>query len=107
MDRFKKDEKTFVFLLSTRAGGVGINLTQADTVIFMDQDWYVSKPLALIKCTTSSPHVYIIALAEAVWLIWLHRYFRNPQVDLQAEARVHRIGQNKPVTVIRCVYSSG
>lgn len=32
------DEK-FVFILSTRAGGLGINLTAADTVIFYDSDW--------------------------------------------------------------------
>ncbi|KAM9763192.1 chromodomain-helicase-DNA-binding protein 1-like [Menidia menidia] len=54
----------FVFLLSTRAGGVGVNLTAADTVIFVDSDF-------------------------------------NPQNDLQAAARCHRIGQNRPVKVIR------
>ncbi|XP_038572528.1 chromodomain-helicase-DNA-binding protein 1-like [Micropterus salmoides] len=54
----------FVFLLSTKAGGVGLNLTSADTVIFMDSDF-------------------------------------NPQNDLQAAARCHRIGQNRPVKVIR------
>jgi SNF2 family DNA or RNA helicase len=59
-------DPTFVFLLSTRAGGVGLNLTAADTVIFLDSDF-------------------------------------NPQQDLQAAARVHRIGQTKPVTIIRLV----
>lgn len=57
-----------VFLLSTRASGLGINLVGADTVIFFDSDW-------------------------------------NPQMDLQAQDRVHRIGQNKPVLVFRLVAS--
>ena len=39
MDRFNGDPRFFVFILSTRAGGVGINLTGADTVIFYDSDW--------------------------------------------------------------------
>ncbi|KAG0696609.1 SNF2 family N-terminal domain-containing protein [Suillus ampliporus] len=55
-----------LFLLSTRAGGLGINLTAADTVIFYDQDW-------------------------------------NPQMDVQAQDRAHRIGQTKPVLVFRLV----
>uniref|UniRef100_A0A8C1QXQ4 Chromodomain helicase DNA binding protein 1-like n=1 Tax=Cyprinus carpio TaxID=7962 RepID=A0A8C1QXQ4_CYPCA len=54
----------FIFLLSTKAGGVGMNLTAADTVIFVDSDF-------------------------------------NPQNDLQAAARAHRIGQTRPVKVIR------
>ncbi|KAJ1922114.1 ATP-dependent DNA helicase Hrp3 [Tieghemiomyces parasiticus] len=56
----------FVFLLSTRAGGLGINLTAADTVIIFDSDW-------------------------------------NPQNDLQAMARAHRIGQTKTVNVYRFI----
>lgn len=36
---FQSREDIFVFLLSTRAGGLGINLTAADTVIFYDSDW--------------------------------------------------------------------
>ena len=36
---FQADRSIFVFLLSTRAGGLGINLTSADTVIFYDSDW--------------------------------------------------------------------
>lgn len=56
----------FCFLLSTRAGGLGINLMTADTVIIYDSDW-------------------------------------NPQADLQAMARAHRIGQKRPVSVYRLV----
>ncbi|CAN8251362.1 unnamed protein product [Cochlearia groenlandica] len=60
------DEKSScrIFLLSTRAGGLGINLTAADTCILYDSDW-------------------------------------NPQMDLQAMDRCHRIGQTKPVHVYR------
>ena len=39
MQRFNSNTKYFVFILSTRSGGVGINLTGADTVIFYDSDW--------------------------------------------------------------------
>ncbi|KAH7672958.1 chromodomain-helicase-DNA-binding protein 6-like protein, partial [Aphelenchoides avenae] len=67
IDRFcKPDSERFVFLLCTRAGGLGINLTAADTVIIFDSDW-------------------------------------NPQNDLQAQARCHRIGQTKMVKVYRLI----
>lgn len=67
IDHFNaKDSNDFCFLLSTRAGGLGINLMTADTVILFDSDW-------------------------------------NPQADLQAMARAHRIGQKKPVTIYRLV----
>ena len=56
----------FVFLLSTRAGGLGINLDTADTVIIYDSDW-------------------------------------NPQNDLQAMARAHRIGQKNTVNIYRLI----
>ncbi|KAI9318061.1 P-loop containing nucleoside triphosphate hydrolase protein [Dichotomocladium elegans] len=59
-------QESFVFLLCTRAGGVGINLTAADTCIIFDSDW-------------------------------------NPQNDLQAQARCHRIGQTKPVQIYRLI----
>lgn len=55
---------TNIFLLSTRAGGQGINLAAADTVLLFDSDW-------------------------------------NPQQDLQAQDRAHRIGQTRPVIVYR------
>ncbi|KAK0183283.1 hypothetical protein PV327_001338 [Microctonus hyperodae] len=61
---FNSDPNIFMFLISTRAGGVGLNLAAADTVIIYDSDW-------------------------------------NPQADLQAMARCHRIGQTRPVVVYR------
>ncbi|TVY35958.1 Chromatin remodeling factor, partial [Lachnellula subtilissima] len=59
-----KDSPIFACLLSTRAGGVGINLATADTVIIMDPDF-------------------------------------NPQQDIQAISRAHRIGQQKKVLVFQ------
>jgi SWI/SNF-related matrix-associated actin-dependent regulator of chromatin subfamily A member 5 len=56
----------FIFLLTTRAGGLGINLATADAVVMYDNDW-------------------------------------NPQVDLQAEDRAHRIGQKKQVVIFRFI----
>uniref|UniRef100_A0A8B9QAP8 Chromodomain helicase DNA binding protein 7 n=1 Tax=Apteryx owenii TaxID=8824 RepID=A0A8B9QAP8_APTOW len=67
IDRFSRpDSDRFVFLLCTRAGGLGINLTAADTCIIFDSDW-------------------------------------NPQNDLQAQARCHRIGQSKSVKIYRLI----
>eukprot|EP01028_Stygiella_incarcerata_P002081 TRINITY_DN1387_c0_g1_i1.p1 TRINITY_DN1387_c0_g1~~TRINITY_DN1387_c0_g1_i1.p1 ORF type:complete len:1052 (-),score=279.57 TRINITY_DN1387_c0_g1_i1:88-3243(-) len=39
IDSFQKGSDSFVFLISTRAGGLGLNLTSASTVIFFDSDW--------------------------------------------------------------------
>lgn len=39
VNEFQNNDKIFAFLLSTRAGGLGITLTQADAVIFYDNDW--------------------------------------------------------------------
>ncbi|KFY26579.1 hypothetical protein V491_01250 [Pseudogymnoascus sp. VKM F-3775] len=61
---FNEDPEHQLFLLSTRAGGQGINLASADTVVLFDSDW-------------------------------------NPQQDLQAIDRAHRIGQTRPVVVFR------
>lgn len=61
---FNTDPDHKLFLLSTRAGGQGINLASADTVILFDSDF-------------------------------------NPQQDLQAQDRCHRIGQTRPVIVYR------
>jgi len=69
INQFNADNSAFfIFLMSTRSGGLGINLQTADTCILYDSDW-------------------------------------NPQPDLQAMARVHRIGQKKTVHVYRLVSS--
>lgn len=65
-DYNRPDSEKFIFLLTTRAGGLGINLTSADIVVLYDSDW-------------------------------------NPQADLQAMDRAHRIGQTKQVVVFRFV----
>ena len=64
IEAFNTQKSHKLFLLSTRAGGLGINLTSADTVILFDSDW-------------------------------------NPQQDLQAQDRAHRIGQTRPVIIYR------
>lgn len=67
IDQFNAENSTkFVFLLTTRAGGLGINLYTADSVVIFDSDW-------------------------------------NPQADLQAQDRAHRIGQTKQVHVFRLI----
>ncbi|KAK4536739.1 hypothetical protein CDCA_CDCA09G2764 [Cyanidium caldarium] len=67
MEAFNAPESDiFIFLLSTRAGGLGLNLQAADTVLLYDSD-------------------------------------PNPQMDLQAMDRCHRIGQTRPVHVYRLV----
>lgn len=66
IQEFNTDPEVKIFLLSTRAGGQGLNLTAADTVILYDSDW-------------------------------------NPQVDIQAQDRCHRIGQTKPVIIYQFV----
>lgn len=63
---FNADPSIDVLLLTTQVGGLGLNLTSADTVIFVEHDW-------------------------------------NPQKDLQAMDRAHRLGQKKVVNVYRLI----
>lgn len=39
IDKFNLDPKIFWFISSTRSGGIGVNLTAADAVVFYDNDW--------------------------------------------------------------------
>jgi TATA-binding protein-associated factor len=66
VNKFNTDPSYDVLLLTTSVGGLGLNLTGADTVIFVEHDW-------------------------------------NPQKDIQAMDRAHRIGQKKVVNVYRIV----
>ena len=66
MADFQTNHDIFIFLLSTRAGGLGLNLQTADNVIIFESDW-------------------------------------NPQMDLQAQDRAHRIGQQKEVAQQGCL----
>ena len=51
IDRYcRAGSDIFAFLLSTRAGGVGINLTAADTCILFDSDWNPQVSAALLSC---------------------------------------------------------
>ena len=92
-----KNSKIFCYLMSTRAGGLGINLQTADTVILYDSDWYVSIFLSVSLSLSLSIFLSLNTHTHT------HTIHRNPQVDLQAMARVHRIGQKKLVHVYRFV----
>ncbi|KAI3586272.1 SNF2 family N-terminal domain-containing protein [Fusarium oxysporum f. sp. albedinis] len=69
IDEFNDDPDIPVFLLTTGAGGTGINLTAANKVIIFDQS-------------------------------------DNPQDDIQAENRAHRLGQKRDVEIIRLIASN-
>lgn len=66
VNKFNNDPSYDCLLLTTSVGGLGLNLTGADTVIFVEHDW-------------------------------------NPQKDIQAMDRAHRIGQKKVVNVFRLI----
>ena len=75
MQRFNSNPKIFVFILSTRSGGVGMNLTGADTVIFYDSDWnpamdaqvQPATPVQSCRLSVASPVMILeLILANAV-----------------------------------------
>mmetsp|Transcript_21660 Transcript_21660/g.32245 ORF Transcript_21660/g.32245 Transcript_21660/m.32245 type:complete len:1962 (-) Transcript_21660:105-5990(-) len=71
MERFNNNSKIFVFILSTRSGGVGVNLTGADTVIFYDTDWNPAMDLqAQDRChrigQTREVHIYRLVTKNTI-----------------------------------------
>jgi hypothetical protein len=71
VERFNADARLFVFLLSTRSGGVGVNLTGADAVIFYDSDWNPAMDAqAQDRChrigQTRDVHVYRLVTAHTI-----------------------------------------
>ena len=73
--RFNNDTKYFAFILSTRSGGVGINLTGADTVIFYDSDWNPTMDAqAQDRChrigQTRDVHIYRYTTTRSCHVIW-------------------------------------
>ena len=63
MKAFNEDPERFVFLLSTRAGGLGINLTSADTVIIYDSDWCRPDPLLMPGPLRKGSMAFVLATA--------------------------------------------
>ena len=93
IDRFCAPESdTFVFLLSTRAGGLGINLTVADTV-------RPARSVCVVSCHSRGLSGYTILPGCLQVIIYDSDW--NPQNDSQATARCHRIGQTQQVKVYR------
>ncbi|XP_047021006.1 helicase domino [Helicoverpa zea] len=71
VDRFNADPRIFAFILSTRSGGVGLNLTGADSVVFYDSDWNPTMDAqAQDRChrigQTRDVHVYRLVTAATV-----------------------------------------
>ena len=71
MDRFNNDSKIFCFILSTRSGGLGINLTGADTVIFYDSDW---NPVSVITLIELSAYIYHITQLSLCYMSIMTRF---------------------------------
>lgn len=128
IDRFNKDDSIFVMLLTTRTGGVGINLTGADRVILFDPDWnpstdmqvrnvskYFSSDSRRSSCfSTPRSHISIYPKYE---FMRDGRAYTLMNVDVastvlpggcerklpQARERSWRVGQVRQVTIYRLI----
>ncbi len=97
---FNKDTSIDLLLLQTSVGGLGLNLTGADTVIFVEHDWNPSKDLQALpptRCSVCASDAVLFAChLSCVQDVCLTRLS-------QAMDRAHRIGQTKTVNVFRLI----
>lgn len=91
IDRFESEPDSFMFLLSTRAGGVGINLTAAGKLYHPFHSRVQTGICFSYPCYSDTCIIF-----DSDW---------NPQNDVQAQARCHRIGQTKDVRIYRLITS--
>jgi Helicase conserved C-terminal domain len=72
VDEFNNDPDCFIFLLSTRAGGLGINLTSADSVIIYDSDWNPHQDMQVQTCSWSHCWCFVAYTHIYTQLLPLH-----------------------------------
>ena len=73
MEQFNRDPRIFCMILSTRSGGVGVNLTGADVVIFYDSDWNPTIDAQVMGFKTS-----ISGILHSKVQIWRQKWFIHP-----------------------------
>eukprot|EP00923_Selenidium_pygospionis_P060560 GHVN01106536.1.p1 GENE.GHVN01106536.1~~GHVN01106536.1.p1 ORF type:complete len:1875 (+),score=464.29 GHVN01106536.1:181-5625(+) len=86
VQRFNQNHRVFLFISSTRAGGVGINLTGADTVIFYDSDWNPAMDRqAMDRChrigQTRDVHIYRLISENTIEENMLRKQLQKRQLD--------------------------